>query len=154
MIAPDFQFMDRFNRQVLVCQDEAFTLAFSILGDERLASNIVQEVILRVYHRRDDREDHIIPIKVLQGVILLCRQMKPSMMDSKTEWLPGWNQLERSEQETLLLVDVLDKSYQYTALVLNCSERDVARTVSHGRYKLADKVMPRNAPDRKLRRSE
>ena len=84
---------------------------------------------------RDD--DSNIGVKVLHGVIGMCRQSKPSKAYTGVELIPGWNQLERSEQEALLLVDLLGKSYPETALVLDRSEGDVALTVAHGRCKLA-----------------
>ena len=127
--------LDRFNQQVLACQDEAFTLALFLLGDETTACEVVQKVILQVYSDRGNN-DIAITVNILQGVILLCRKMKPSKTYDTKEWMPGWNQLEHSEQEALLLVDVLHKSYQNVAVTLNNSESDVARVVARGRYKL------------------
>ncbi|MCE5207181.1 MAG: hypothetical protein LLG42_02605 [Chloroflexi bacterium] len=131
--------LDRFNQQVLACQDDAFTLAVSILGDERLAYQVIQEVIRQVYSRQGN-DDNVIAVKVLQGVILLCRQEKPSRGRDAPEWVPGWNLLEQSEQEAILLVDVLGKTYRDAALLLNCSECDVARYVAFGRRKLTRSI--------------
>lgn len=127
--------LEAFNNLVLACQDEAFTLACSILGDEGLACEVVQAVFLRVYTRRGDG-GHPIPVQVLQGVIGMCRRTKPFKADAGAEIIPGWHQLECGEQEALLLVDLLGKSYQHTALVLDKSEHEVATTVALGRYKL------------------
>ena len=56
--------LDQFNQQVLACQDEAFTLAFSILGDEGLACEVVQKAFLQVYaNRGDDCNNN--PVKIL-----------------------------------------------------------------------------------------
>src|SRR5450756_2738201 len=126
--------LDQFNQQVLACQEEAFTLAFSLLEDDALACEVLQEVILRVYSGWRDDACNIV-VKVLHGVIGMCRQAKPSKIPDATEWICGWNQLERCEQEALLLVDWLGKTYQQTALVLDRSEGDVALTVAHGRCK-------------------
>ena len=41
--------LDRFNQQILACQDDAFILAVSILGNEAAACEMVQKIILRVY---------------------------------------------------------------------------------------------------------
>lgn len=127
--------LDQFNQQVLSCQDEAFTLALCILGDEDAACEVVLKAILQVYSDRGN-DDIVIKVRVLQGVILICRKMKPSKTYNAKEWIPGWNQLDHSEQEALLLVDVLQKSYQNTAVLLNNSESDVAQVVAQGRYKL------------------
>jgi DNA-directed RNA polymerase specialized sigma24 family protein len=132
--------LDIFNGQVLACQEEAFTLACSLLGDERWACELVQAVFLRVYTRRGDRGIPI-PVQVLQGVIGMCRQAKPSQAFAGVEFIPGWRRLEWGEREALLLVDVLGKTYQETALVLDRSEREVAAAVASGRRKLARRTL-------------
>ena len=133
--------LDQFNQQVLACQEEAFTLAFSLLEDKALACEVLQEVILRVYSGWRDDDCNIV-VKVLHGVIGMCRQAKPSKTRDATEWICGWNQLERCEQEALLLVDWLGKTYHETAFILNSSERDVARDVAYGRCKLTRGFTP------------
>jgi DNA-directed RNA polymerase specialized sigma24 family protein len=127
--------LNRFNQQVFACQDEAFTLAFSLLADETAACEVVQEVFLRAYSNYGNG-DIAVAVKVLQGVILMCRRGKWSKTRNTKEWIPGWNQLEHDEQEALLLVDVLGKSYLEAALVLNTSEHDLAVIVAHGRCTL------------------
>ena len=127
--------LEAFNGLVLACQNEAFTLAYAILGDEGLACEVVQAVFLRVYTRRGDGGPPI-SVQVLQGVIGMCRRAKPSKADAGVELIPDWHLLEYSEQEALLLVDWLGKSYQQAAYVLDQSEHEVAATVALGRYKL------------------
>ena len=136
-----------FNNLVLACQDEAFTLACSILGDEGLACEVVQAVFVQVYIRRG-AGDHPIPVQVLQGVIGMCRRARPSKAHAGVELIPGWHLLECAEQEALLLVDLLGKSYPQTALVLDKSEHEVAATVALGRYKLTRGFNLENIPGR------
>ena len=133
--------LDQFNQQVLACQEEAFTLAFSLLEDKALACEVLQEVILRVYSGWRDDDCNIV-VKVLHGVIGMCRQAKPSKARGAAEEIPGWEILERCEQEALLLVDWLGKTYHETAFILNSSERDVARNVAYGRCKLTRGFTP------------
>jgi predicted DNA-binding protein (UPF0251 family) len=128
--------LDQFNQQVLTCQDEAFTLAVALVADEKLACKMVQESILQVYGK-DGNDEPIIAVKVLQCVILSCRQASAFMWGGVEEYVPGWNQLESDEQEALLLVDVLGKPYQCAALILKCSDWNVTRLVARGRCKLA-----------------
>ena len=115
--------LEAFNSLVLACQDEAFTLTYSILGDEELACEVVQAIFLRVYTRRGDGV-HPIPVKVLQEVFRMCRQSKPTKAYAGVELIPGWHQLECAEQDALLLVDLLGKSYQQSAQVLDKSEHE------------------------------
>lgn len=46
---PAREFLDHFNRQVLACQDEAFTLACYLVGDEKTVCVVLQDVIRNVY---------------------------------------------------------------------------------------------------------
>jgi hypothetical protein len=95
----------------------------------------MQKVFLQIYTKPGDGGDPI-PVKVLRAVIELCRRVRPSKATAGVELIPGWHQLERAEQEALLLVDVLGKSYPQTGLVLNKSKHEIAATVALGRYKL------------------
>lgn len=128
--------LDQFNEQVFNCQDEAFTLAVALVADEKVACKVVQESILQVYGNYGNDEPSI-AVRVLQCVILSCRQASVSMWGGVEECVSGWNQLECYEQEALLLVDVLGKTYQYAALILTCSEWNVTRLVARGRCKLS-----------------
>jgi len=102
--------MDRFNQQVLACQEEAFTLAFSLFGNEALACEVLQEVILRVYSGWRDDDSNIV-VKVLHGVIGMFRQAQAGKACAGVELIPGWNQLERCEQEALLLSRVIHSGF-------------------------------------------
>ena len=126
---------DQLNQRVLACQDKAFTLAFYILGNTTAACGAVQKAFLQVYANRGN-DDNNISVKILQEVILMCRPAKPSKAHSAVEEIPGWELLDCCEQEALLLVDVLQESYQKAARILNNSESDIARVVAQGRYKL------------------
>lgn len=62
--------LESYNDIVLACQDEAYTLAFSILGNVELACKVVQEAFLRVYYTYTRGGDsHKIVLSVLQEVI-------------------------------------------------------------------------------------
>jgi hypothetical protein len=129
--------LESYNDIVLASQDEAYTLAFSILGNVELACKVVQEAFLRVYctYTRGG-DNHIIVLSVLREVIFSCQQEIPSGSREAEHPIPGWAQLECYEQEILLLVDTLGKTYHDVAFILKCSECDVARLVACGRCKL------------------
>lgn len=133
--------MDRFNQQVLVCQEKAFSLAFWLLGDEALACEVLQKVVLQVYSNWRIDEGNLVA-KLLQGVIGFCRQAKPSKTCTTNELIPGWNRLEPDEKEALLLVDILGNSYKETGLILNRTDHEVALFVAHGRCKLTRSFNP------------
>ncbi len=129
--------LEAYHNIVLACQDEAYTLAFSILGNVELACKVVQEAFLQVYYTYTGGGDNqIIVLTVLQEVIFSCQQEIPSESRQAEYVIPGWAQLECYEQEILLLVDTLGKTYHDAAFILKCSECDVARLVASGRCKL------------------
>ena len=135
MSSADILSIERFNQQVLSCQEKAFTLAHFLWGDKNLACELLQEVILRVYSGWKD-DGNTIEVKVMRWVIEICRPANPKKIRAAKELIPGWNQLEPYEKEALLLVDVLGNSYEETGNILNRSEREVALFVAHGRCKL------------------
>jgi len=128
--------LDRFNLSVLACQDEAFTLAYYLVGEEKTACALLQDVIRTVYTGwRGEADD--VGCLVLRGVVLMARQVvTPSGAFPGARRIPGWEELKRCEQEIMLLVDVLDKPYSEAARIMERSERDVALTLVNGRYKL------------------
>jgi len=121
---------------VLACQDEAFTLAYYLVGEEKTACALLQDVIRTVYTGWRGEVDDV-GYLVLCGVVLKARQVvTPSGAFDGTWQIPGWEELKRCEQEIFLLVDVLGKSYSESARIVERSERDVALCIVNGRQKL------------------
>jgi DNA-directed RNA polymerase specialized sigma24 family protein len=54
--------------------------------------------------------------------------------------MPGWEQLKRHQKEILLLVDVLGKTYDEAALILNISWQEIAQNLAMGRRILARSI--------------
>lgn len=128
--------LDQFNRSVLASQDEAFTLAYYLVGEEKTACALLQDVIRTVYAGWRGEVDDV-GCLVLRGVVLMARQVVTQSRAPTDIWqIPGWEELKRCERETLLLVDVLDKSYSEAAMIMEGSERDVSLTLADGRQKL------------------
>lgn len=134
MNSPIFLTLEQFNQQVLDCQDDAFTLAIAMVGDEQLACQIVQDVIFQVYFDQGNGT-HPIYRYVLQGVILSCRRVNPDWY-TETIGIPGWKLLERQDQEVLLLVDMLGKTYQDAAFILDSSCQEIVQYVAMSRLNL------------------
>jgi DNA-directed RNA polymerase specialized sigma24 family protein len=126
--------LEQFNQQVLACQDDAFTLAIALVGEEELACQIVQEVIRKVYISGRS-ESQSIDLQVLRGVVFSCRRATHSPFRESIT-MPGWKQLKRHQKELLLLVDVLGKTYDETALILNISWQETIQNLARGRHML------------------
>jgi len=144
MNSPISLMLEQFNQQVLACQDDAFTLAIFLVGDEELACQIVQEVIMKVYTDGKSGPQPI-DLQVLQGVISSCRRVNRSPF-SEVITIPGWEQLDRCEQEALLLVDVFGKTYLDAALILSNSWQEICQNVAMGRRSLARSMPTKIVP--------
>lgn len=127
--------LEKFNQQVMACQDEAFTLAISLVGSERLACQIIQEVIQKI-STNETNTKHPVDMQVLRGVIFFTRQTNLSYSGEAVA-IPGWNLLECQQKEVLLLVDVLGKTYQEAAYIVNSSCEELVKAIAMGRRSLA-----------------
>lgn len=137
--------LEQFNQQVLACQDDVFTLAIALVGEEELACQIVQEVIQKVFISGRSGSQPI-ELQVLQGIVFSCRRATHSpFCESIT--MPGWKQLTRRQKEILLLIDVLGKTYQDAAFILSNSRQEIVQNLAMGRRNLARsmpvKIVPR-----------
>jgi hypothetical protein len=108
MTSPISLTLDQFNQRVTDCQDDSFTLAIALVGDEELACQMVQEVVQNVYANGGGRTQPI-DLQVLQGVVLSCRRAIHSPF-SEAITMPGWEQLKCHQKEIGSLP--VSRSYQ------------------------------------------
>jgi len=132
--------LSAFNRMALHYQDEVFTLAYYLLGDEAGASEAVQSAFEAVYQRAGGL-----------GVDRFRRELMRSVLTSIRkghQWftLRGKGQDEVSRQlmvlknevrEAAILVDVLGLTYDEAADILGCSQKQAARLVAQARLDLS-----------------
>jgi DNA-directed RNA polymerase specialized sigma24 family protein len=120
-----------YNHLVMQNQDEVFTLAVNLLGDENQASEVVQASFIEAF--KSARKD---PEKfrrdILSLVIRNCQK--------KTRVLPGpknlgcyLSQLCNEEKIMLILVDSLELNYTEAAAIMQKSLAAVGRTVAQAR---------------------
>lgn len=137
-----------FNRQVLDCQDEAFTLAWYLLGDEALAAEALQAAVMRVYQRSAAGKS--LRWQVLRAVADCaaeprCRLLRgfstpaPDPSGGREGlWLANWLQdLPESERLAAALVDVLGLSIADAAAVLDQPQRVVVQRLTRARRSLS-----------------
>lgn len=131
-----------FNTLALQIQDEAYTLAYYLLGDENRAAEAIQVAFARLYQRpglkfATFRRD------VFQRVLLQCRAMssgvrvhlgKAGARDQVTDNLLQLNDRERA---VAVLVDVLGLTYDEAASVLGCTKKETGRLLAQARLNLA-----------------
>ncbi len=138
-----------FNRQVLQCQDDAYTLAWYLLGDEALAEAAVQEAVDRAYHHGAARSKSC-RLVILRAVVEQChrRLNRPPSPNGKTgeQSIPEMLcKLPEQERQALILVDILGLTYAESAEVLRMPVEDFHPRLALARRKLAA-CQPQPAP--------
>ena len=128
----------RFNQQVLRYQDDAYTLACFLVGNEKEAEQVTQEAVAAAF-RLCPQQGGGCRLLLLRQVCRLCRARRPA--GQIFSGLPG--QLNSfgiaiHERMVLILVDVLELSYRETAAVLSLPVKNVGRLLSIARRKVSD----------------
>lgn len=125
-----------FNQQILLCQDEAYTLAWYLLGDAVEAEKTTQTAVegaFRVFtpHRENCRR------LILQQVLRQCHRKTPV---KETLPIPGISQecvsFTDLERQALVLIDILHLSYLDAALVLGQPVQEISRLLAQARWKM------------------
>jgi predicted DNA-binding protein (UPF0251 family) len=126
--APSRHDLDGFNRQVLACQDQAFTLAVYLLGDEPAADAVVAQAVREIYTRA--RLLPSIRVQLLGEVLPRCGPRKASTREEL--------RLHGHERDALLLVDMLGLCYDEAAQVLGCSHAKLTGWLAAARQRLVE----------------
>jgi DNA-directed RNA polymerase specialized sigma24 family protein len=134
-----------FNTLALQIQDEAYTLAYYLLGDEARAAEATEGAFARLYQRpglmvNSFRRD------VFQRVLAQCRGLHVSLRVRSTLMgsLPARDEvttyllrLNESERAVVVLVDVLGLSYDEAAGVLGTSKKQAGKLLAQARLCLS-----------------
>ena len=124
-----------FNRLVLQHQEEAYTLAFYTLGDERQACETVQRVVTDAFRRPAGKNFHL---KILQDVTNLCSQLPPHIIDPNVvpEIVRQLSGLTLQERLAIVLIDILGLNYSQAAQVCRQSKAQLSRILAQARVHL------------------
>ena len=123
-----------YNRLVLEHQDEAYSLAFDLLGEERAAAALVQQVFQRGFACRDD-ERLPFRLRVLRWLVCACRERRQPVsglahLDSRLA------RLSNEEGAALVLVERLGLSYADAGEVMGKSAADFRKLLANARFSL------------------
>ncbi len=121
-----------YNRLVLQYQDEAFSLAFDLLGEESAAAALVQQVFLRGFNRRDD-ERLPFRLRVLRWLVGACLQRRQPLT-GLARLDPRLARLSNEEAIALALVERLGLSYAEAGEVLGKTAADFRRLLATARF--------------------
>ena len=119
-----------FNQQILQCQDDAYTLAWYLLGDEGAAEAILQEAVETAFRRFSPHRGNCRAL-ILQLVLRMCRQRPPAK-----ETLPAPEPLTCLERQALVLIEILKLNYLETARITGRPAQEIARLLAHARRKM------------------
>ncbi len=123
-----------YNRLVLQNQDESFSLAFDLLGDELQASQVVEEAFQKEFQRSTgDRSKFRLQVLrlVVQNALKRVQVLPCPEIFGKAPC-----QLTNKEKLVCILVDCLELSYQEAALVLDIPPRSIRKTLAETRFAL------------------
>ncbi len=147
-----------FNRQVLNCQDDTYTLAWYLTGDEALAEAVVQAAVERVFRSAPGAEKRCRSM-ILRTVILLSKQHRHLLLPASGkaegsdvfEMLTG---LPEQERQVLILVDILGLSYSEAADLLDQPVKETSALLSQARRELFERKEDRSMkPSLKIKES-
>lgn len=128
--------LTRFNQEILQCQDDAYTLAWYLLGDEEAAEAVLQKAVEASYHCFSSRNGDC-RFLILKQVVDQCRTRDPipGSLDEPGIGF-GLRLLGEHERVVLVLADILGLGYREVARVTNQSYKDVGRLLCTARRKL------------------
>lgn len=144
----DLQIMG-FNSLALQTQDEAYTLAYYLLGNERHAERATQAAFEQL-HQHARLEFNRFRLEVLRRVVEGCRRIGHimpgraglrstlSMVAHRDETIHRLLPLSDGERFVVVLVDILGLSYEEAAQVLGSSKKEVGRTLAQARLALSE----------------
>ncbi len=121
--------LSAFNQQVLQQQEDAYTLAFYLLGSAEAAAQAVQTAVVQTYQRDGHGSARL---NLLRAVLKNC--LGPAIPVTGGDALTrGILALPQDERRTMLLVDVLGLSYVEAAQVLGTSTGRVSQWLTGAR---------------------
>jgi DNA-directed RNA polymerase specialized sigma24 family protein len=126
--------LQRYNLLVLQHQDEVYSLAFDLLGDERAADALVQAAFVQGFARRA-HERPPFRLRALRWVVQACLDRRgplpgPARLDSR---LAG---LANEPAVALILVERLGLSCAESALVMGMEMEEFRSVLAEGRVSI------------------
>lgn len=120
-----------FNRQIMLYQEEAYTLAAYLLGCDEAAAQAVQSAVMMTFQRSSVAGNP--RLNLLQAVIQSSAHNRggsnavDGTLDARLLALP------QDERRAAVLVDVLGLSYAEAAQVLGCTSGQVSGWLTRAR---------------------
>ncbi len=127
----------------LQVQDEAYTFAYYLLGDEKAAEAATQAAFDSV-SRHGKLQMEQFRQAVLRGVLNRSQAAAPlvpstgrAAMEQREDVTRALLRLPAAERSALVLVDVLGMGYYDAARIMGCSRKQITYLLAQGRMKFA-----------------
>lgn len=141
--------LDTFNHLAANYQDDAFTLAFYLLGDEAHALEVAETAFARLYQRlsrevADPRSADQFRMEMLHQVFTICCEEQG--MSANMGWAGArvldalcrqLLHLKQKERAAVILVDVLGLTYAEAAQVMGCWQKQLGKLLTQARVGLS-----------------
>jgi DNA-directed RNA polymerase specialized sigma24 family protein len=130
-----------FNVLVEACQDEAYSLAFRLLGDERAAVQAIQRAVEQS-HRSLATCRGEFRLWFFRHIVQVCKYFsassspKPTILTDQANIQSMLNSLPLDLRLSAVLVDVLGLSYDQAAEVAEINSKKIRQTLALARYSL------------------
>lgn len=130
-----------YDRLVESCQDDAYSLAFRLLGEERAAQAAMQAAVESSYLKINNCRGEF-RLWFLKILVEVCRSFaltdakKPSASFNRTDLQSMLNSLPSDQRLAAVLVDVLKLDYDQAARVAGIHPRQIRRSLALARYSL------------------
>lgn len=122
-----------FNRQAMQWQEEAYTLAYYLLGSKDTASQVVEQAFLQAFSQSREAPGRL---RLLRFVLACCQSFVSGMRRGNGH--DPILALPLPERQVILLVDVLGLSYTEAAQVIGSSTGRVSQWLASGRLLAAN----------------
>jgi DNA-directed RNA polymerase specialized sigma24 family protein len=118
-------------------QDEAYTLAYYLLGDEQQAEETIQAAFGRLFQQGNAPVGRF-RLEALRGVLLYVRRSHVvlSLVADPDPLIQQLTRLGMAQRSAIVLVDVLGLDYEEAGQVLGVSKKQAGRLVAQGRLAL------------------
>lgn len=132
MLARKLPNLNNFNHLIFKFQEDAYTLAFYMLGNELQACEAVQKAITYAYHHPPVND---LRLGILSNVSSLCIQLpaRPIDLDVVSEIVRRLGNIPIQERLAVILIDILGLNYAQAATVCRRPEAYIGRQLTLAR---------------------
>lgn len=126
----------QFNQQVLQCQDDAFTLAWYLLGDDAQAEAVTQAAVEAAFPLAQASRPNC-RLLFFEQVLRRCAGKYPITAPlGVPQSHAALFHMPAAERQAIILIEILNLGYPETARLLHCSVKDVSHRLAQARRRL------------------